>query len=137
MRITDTGGDAFLNDLQGLAPKRKSHSITIRNRSDHAHYVKDRAGFAVMDVPDLDGRAQVALAQAVAADAPLTDADMERLLQRAADGHVARLQSFQGTTRDGRPAHPAPLNFGDITRDLASQYTSEINDGEEKRYPYP
>jgi len=140
-RIVDNA-DEFLRDYDKLVPKRQFHVLAIENVMVYAVYLHNKLGYFVIDE---DKAAQIiadVLDPVVNSNNPLSDRDLERVLENAADMIVQDLQRFSGGTklpvefgRRNRPKHSG--EWANITTELVSNFYTRVNRLKRKQHPNP
>jgi len=137
----DDNADQFLKSYDDLAPKRTRHVLAIENIMSYAIYVHAKLGWYVIDEETAARIIADVLTPIVNSDKPLSDDDLEWLLEKAADMIVDEYQRFGGFSKSpvesGRGMRPAHVgSWADITTELASNYYTRVNRRQLKQHEY-
>lgn len=148
IRVTDTGADAFLDDLDALGGRgsRRFHHAEIGNDATdergHSYpvYLDAVEAYDVINDEAWLDRTEAALDALLAKGKPLTDRTIREALTEGAEATIRYLQSYAGGTaapvRAGGPRRPLhPTGLADRTRRLVNAYFSTVDGGALKRYP--
>lgn len=135
MRVIDNQ-DEYLADLAQQIPKRKRHSLEFLNAMDYAQILHDKEGYSVFSDGLLIKTTGQWLKELVESDQPLNVRTVGMALDGAGFEAINWHRSYSSKMRPPvrqkqgpRKAHPAPLNWADITGNLKAAYTHIVNDG--------
>lgn len=119
--------------LKGFEMPSRSHELELSNNAEYASYLHLRKGYSVFADSHIKRTVTKWLRKLANSSQPLNDQNVMRALDAAGFEEINFYRSYTSKMRppvkqgEGpRRAHPAPLNWSDITGQLKASFKHEV-----------